>query len=372
MDKTRGGIPMKFQPEIKLFPKGDDLNIISFVILLFSDIFVCVLLFHGLSQQIGQFTTEYEYFPYEYRNMLIQKNWVESNIHDNITDFVLWDTRLTDEISPQKNVLHPKPQEIEILFKEIENDNVLIKSFESYDRLLKNYNNLREKEKKSLNGEKLYSQIEDAKEKFNENSKIETLINTIFANQHDNYTDDIIKFRRAFAIKRTLFDFIFLLPVLVLFVYWNRKSFYRERFIQLTISSHYIIIAFLPILFESIRLIIEVIPKILLKNIFNFLLQLNLITFWYYGLLFFAVVIIVLLIWFLQAKVFTKAHHRIKQYEKNKCMACNTKIDYDHKNCPFCGIQLYTQCTNCGENTINHLPFCMNCGAKSSPPDNLL
>lgn len=353
---------MKIKPTIKLFSNRSDLNLISFVLLLLSDVFIAVILFFGLSQQIDQFTDEYDYFPSEYRSMLIRNDWVENNVLGKMSRKLLNMTRSTYDKNIKIDKLHPKCIEISELFAKLENDTIIIKDFTSYERLLKNYNALNHNEKRSQKGLQLQEQIITLSQSIKNKPKVKNLIETIFTNQKIDYTNEIQNFRKLFALKRTIFDFIFLLPVLAVFILWNRKSYRKEKYIQTIISSHYILVAFLPIFFESIRLIVEVIPKILLKTVYEFLLKLNLITFWYYAVLFLSVVFIVFLIWIFQTKIFTAEKYRIKQYEKHKCMTCNTKIDYREKYCPACGTNLYILCPTCKKETINFLPFCGNCG----------
>jgi len=356
---------MNYSPKIKLISDKNDLNIVSFIVLILSDIFISIILFYGLSQQIEQFTDEYKYFPYEYRNILIDKNWVENNIIEKTAEHILSRKRATYEKINIEYKLHPKCQEIEDVFKEIENDNNLVLSLEEYERLSNNYYTLNKAEKESEAGERLQEEIVTAEKRLKEEQKIDNLIETVFRLQKYDFTKDIIRFRKVFALKRTIFDFVFLLPVLVGFIYWNRRAFKTESYIQVIVSSHYIIVAFLPIFFEIIRLVIEVIPKILLKTIYDFLLKLNLITLWYYAVLLFSVFFIIFIIWFLQTKIFTKEKYSIKQYEKSKCIICNTRVDYSNNNCPACGALLKVKCKNCGKETINNLPYCINCGSKN-------
>ncbi|MBI9098997.1 MAG: hypothetical protein JEY91_11000 [Spirochaetaceae bacterium] len=357
---------MEIKPTIQLYSSRSDLNLISFFLLLLSDVFIAVILFFGLSQQINQFTDEYEYFPYEYRNMLIDNEWVENNVIEKISSKLLGVTRSTFETNKQIEKLHSKCGEIEALFSELENDTSLIKEFSIYDRQLTNYKALNRNEKNSPDGLQLLEQIHALSQSLKDSPRVQKLIETIFTNQKNNYAKDIMKFRKLFALKRTVFDLVFLLPVLAAFILWNRNSFSKGKYIQTIISSHYIIVAFLPILFESIRLIIEVIPKLLLKTVYDFLLKLNLITFWYYGVLLISIGFIVFLIWIFQTKIFTKERYRLKQYEKQKCMSCNTKIDYHEKHCPACGFNLYISCPTCKKDTIIYLPFCIHCGNEIS------
>ncbi len=356
---------MNYSPKIKIISHKNDLNIVSFIVLILSDIFISIILFYGLSQQIEQFTDEYEYFPYEYRNILIDKTWVENNVIEKTAGHILSRKRTTYEKKSTENKLHSKCQEIEDIFKEIENDNNLVLSLEEYERLTNNYYALNKSEKESAAGKILQEEINNAEDNLKEEEKINNLIETVFRLQKYDFTKDIIRFKKVFALKRTIFDFVFLLPVLVIFIYWNRRAFNAESYIQVIVSSHYIIVAFLPIFFEIIRLVIEVIPKILLKTIYDFLLKLNLITLWYYAVLFLSVFFIIFIIWFLQTKIFTKEKYSIKQYEKSKCIICNTRVNYSSNNCPACGALLKVKCKNCGKETINNLPFCINCGSKN-------
>lgn len=353
---------MNFLSRFKLHSDQKVLNFASFVFLIISDIFIMYILFYGLSQQIKQLSDEYDYFPYMYRNMLIEKEWVENNVVSKIADEILQRKRMLYDVSSEKKKLHPVCQEIDAQFKQIIIDKEIIDNIELYDRLQVNYNNLSKKDQEATLGADLINEIGAVKHTLEKNPKISNLIELIFKSQNSDYTNDIKNHRRIFALKRVGLDFAFLLPIIVLFILWNRKAYKKQSNIGLVISSHYVAISFIPILFEIFRLIIEIIPKILFKAIYDYLLKLNLLTLWYYVIVFISVMLLLGIIWILQTKVFTTEKLNINRYKNRRCMHCNNKINYDSKNCPICGVDIYTTCFNCNAKTIKGLQFCKNCG----------
>lgn len=354
---------MKFFPGIRLNSTDNKLNIFSLMFLLLADIFILSILFFGLSEQISQFTTEYDYFPYRYRNMLINHTWVENNIIEEISETVLEEVRSTGE--SKREEIHPACMQIRDSFDEIIKNKALMEKIKAFDRIQKQYDNIsynteRRDEKKALS-----ARIREIERELNGTPEFKKTINLVFKLQKADYTDDLKRFNRIFALKRTAFDFIFILPFLTMLVLWNRRALKKEKSLSVVISSHLILVAIIPLGFELIRLIIEVIPRVILKTIYDFLIKLNLISFWYYAVLLISIALIVFIIWILQTKIFTKKRTQIRKYEKRQCMNCSSKIDYEKEYCPVCGNTVLIKCTSCGKLTVAGLEFCRVCGKRT-------
>lgn len=355
---------MKFFPGIKLNSTDNKLNIFSFMFLLLADIFILSILFFGLSEQISQFTSESDYFPYRYRNMLIEQNWVENNIIEKISDTVLDEVRYADE--SRRGEMHPACMQIRDSFDEIIRNKALIEKIKAGDRLRKQYDNInydisRREEKRALSG-----RIRELERELQGRPEIRKAVSLIFKLQKADYKDDIKRFNRIFALKRTAFDFIFILPFLLLLILWNRRALKKDNSLSVVISSHLILVALIPLGFELVRLIIEVIPRVILKTIYDFLIRLNLISFWYYAVLLISIALIVFIVWILQTKVFTKKRTQIRKYEKNQCMDCSSKISYEKQYCPVCGKAVLIKCAACGKLTVANLDYCQLCGKPRS------
>jgi|GEM_PF-5066186 len=353
---------MNLFPRLRLRSDEKELTAISFAFLLLTDVFVAYILFFGLSRQIEQFSGEYDYFPYRYRGMLIEKTWVENTVIQEIAADSLARARSTREPQDRLAAMHPDCKAIETQLRAISGDPTLFASLEAYDRLRENYAALEVRQQESAEGDRLLADIETMERELKARPAIVGLIESIYRAQGNDYAPAIKNFRRLFAAKRVAFDFLFLLPVVALFILWNRVSQKRESSLNVVISSHYILVSLIPILFEILRLILEVIPTVFLKTVYDLLVSLKLITLWYYAVLFLSIVFVIFVIWILQTKIFTQEKHDVKRYGKGRCMSCDARVDYLADFCPVCGKPLSTECPACGGRTVRGLPFCVKCG----------
>ncbi|MCP4763314.1 MAG: zinc ribbon domain-containing protein [archaeon] len=354
---------MKFLNGFKLISrsKSFSLNLFSFFILILADIFLATIIFHGLSEQIDQITNEYEYFPYQYRQAFIQSTWVENNIIGKISNSVL-DAPIYYEKKKYKK-RHPVCQKFDDRIEFIKKNSELVDLFKKLKRLKKTYQNYDAYQKNKLNlAEPTYKEIQNITKTIQENSIVAGTIDFIFEKQRENYIDDIKRYKRTFAFKRTGCGLLFLIPVIVALCFWNNRSNKRERNLSIIISSHFIIVALLPILFEISRLVLEFLPNVLLKNIYEFLISSKLISIWYYIVIALMIATISLVIWFLQNKVFTQKRYLCNRIQKSKCTQCGLKINYEYQYCPNCGNNLLRVCDLCKELTIDGYDHCQNCG----------
>ncbi len=319
-----------------------------------------VILFFALSEQISQFTSEDEYFPYTYQSMLIEKTWVENNIVDKITETLLYDVRY--DHTPEADDMHPACRAIQLCFDEMKRNKILMEKFDLLERLNTQYDNYGYGKNQEIERELQFEKIIALERQIHDNTLVKKAANLIFQSQKADYKDDIIRFNKIFALKRTAFDFIFILPFLLLLVLWNRRALQKENNLSVVISSHLILVALVPLMFEFIRLIIEIIPRVILKTIYDFLIKLNLISFWYYAVLFISIAIIAFIVWLLQTKVFTTKRMQKRRFEKKQCMHCSAAADYQKEFCPVCGGRVLVTCTGCGKLTVNNMDFCNSCG----------
>jgi len=339
-----------------------ELSPISFLFLILSDICILCLLFASLSAQIKQYPDEYDYFPTTYRSILSNKSWNKDNIVDKICENTLERNLFSKHINAK--AIHPDCKKIEDLLNELSNDSELYKRFEEYKKLKKDYDtnyNLHEAEKR----ETLFLQLETEKNSLYNTPKVNEIINTVFDYQTRDYKPAIRNFKKLFALKRVGLDLAFLIPLIALLLLWNRVSYKKHWSISLTISSHYILLPFIPIMFELVRLIVEVLPENLLKELYDFLVSLKLVGIWYYFAIALSILFIVFIVWLFQTKLFTKEKYFVKRYTSGRCMKCNSKINYNENFCPVCGDSLKIECPDCKKTTVKNLPYCLNCGRKN-------
>lgn len=354
---------MKLTQGFKLISrsKSFSLNLFSFFVLIIADIFLSTIIFYGLSEQINQLTNEYEYFPHKYRQAFIYSAWVENNIINKISDNVL-DAPIYYEKAKHKK-RHPVCDEFDSKIDDIKENEIVVKLFEKRKRLQSVYQNYDDYQKNKLNlAETTYNDIQKITKRIEEYLVVQTTINFVFSEQKKSYVDDIKAYKRIFAFKRTGYGFLFLLPIIGLLYFWNMRANKRGRTLSIIISSHFIIIALLPILFETMRLLLEFLPNVLFKTIYDFLINSRLISLWYYMVILIIVIAITILIWFLQNKIFTQKKYLRNRIQKSKCTQCGIKINYKYEFCPNCGNNLLKNCHHCKELTIEGYEYCQNCG----------
>jgi cell fate (sporulation/competence/biofilm development) regulator YmcA (YheA/YmcA/DUF963 family)/predicted RNA-binding Zn-ribbon protein involved in translation (DUF1610 family) len=341
--------------------KSFSLNLFSFFVLILADIFLATIIFYGLSEQISQLTNEYEYFPHKYRQAFIQSTWVENNIITEISDCVL-DAPIYYE-KPKHKKRHPICDAFDSKINDINGNEAVVKMFEKRKRLQSVYRNYDDYQKNKLNlAEPTYNDIQKITKQIEEHPVVQTIINFVFSEQKKSYINDIKAYKRIFAFKRTGYGFLFLLPIIGLLYFWNVRSNKRGRNLSIIISSHFIIIALLPILFETMRLLLEFLPNVLFKTIYDFLINSKLISLWYYMVIAIIVIAITILIWVLQNKIFTQKRYLRNRIQKAKCTQCGIKTNYRYEFCPNCGNNLLKNCNHCNKLTIEGYEYCQNCG----------
>ena len=136
------------------------------------------------------------------------------------------------------------------------------------------------------------------------------------------------------------------------------------------LTTHISFILIIPIIGHTLTLIYHVIPKTLLKELIEYLVDIGLVSLLNYLSIGLVVLFFGGLIYYIQKRTARLKQERIvkKDYKKivsfSQCFECDYKIDYKKEHCPFCGVKLKESCTSCGEETIKHEPFCSSCGTK--------
>ncbi|OHD65573.1 MAG: hypothetical protein A2096_05575 [Spirochaetes bacterium GWF1_41_5] len=350
--------------QLKSNNKKLSFSIFSLFILFIADLFLISLIFYGLNEQINQLTNPFEYFPYKYKKIFIEDKWVENNIIYNIMIEVLDSDTVFNNKKKHKQK-HDVCKSFDKIIINIRNKKELFDDFKKYRNLITQFGGFDKYEKKRGFADNIYNEIQLMENIIKHKQEITELISFINKYQNYNFESDIKKYKKIYALKRTALGFIFLLPLILLVILWNRKAFLKESEIQIIISSHFLIVSLIPVIFEICRLIYEVLPRVILKTIYDFLIQSKLVAIWYYILILLCTVIIIFIIWFLQQKVFTIKRFLIKRILSNRCSQCGIKVDYSKNFCPNCNNQLRKKCENCNEMKIKDFDYCSNCGKKN-------
>src|SRR5690606_28811921 len=72
-------------------------------------------------------------------------------------------------------------------------------------------------------------------------------IDAVTAAERDQLRADLDRLQRWYPVQRLGMDLVFLLPLLGLFYSWNAASLRRQRPVQTLVSSHLLVVAFIPV-----------------------------------------------------------------------------------------------------------------------------
>ncbi|RFP20490.1 hypothetical protein D0T25_14335 [Duganella sp. BJB488] len=161
----------------------------------------------------------------------------------------------------------------------------------------------------------------------------------------------------------------FLLPLLLLAIFWNSRAIKKEKNISILISSHFILVCSIPVFLRGLYFVYELLPNRLLADLLMYLDGLRLGFLWSYGAIFCGIGGGLLVIFIAQRTLFNPARVRKIRLRKNQCRECGEKLHRtDQAWCEACGAQQCGSCTNCGENYRLSALHCEWCGSKPTTP----
>ena len=372
----------------------------SLIIILFLDIFILASIFDGLDKHTRQLSSPDEYIPYSCREIVVNRDWNPTNRTDNLSDIIRSYNNKYYQIEEKKKERHPICAPYLDLLDKIKNDKELVDLFEDrgkFDReakdLQRDINNLKgaydtsllEAIAKQKQGQAnvdtlkkdvqaktnalntLRAQIEAAEQKINGNEKVKLLWNrleTLQSADREKLKSDLRAMYFWQPVKRLGMQMIFLLPLFAIFYIWNNASIKKNRSIQTMVSSHLLVISFIPIFFKIIETIYDIIPKILLKKLIDLLESLKLVALWNYLVIAVAIAIALFLIYIFQKKLFSRDKLMERRIAKGLCQQCGKHLPPGSNACPFCGFAQFKTCGTCNQPTPVYGKYCKACGKK--------
>lgn len=177
--------------------------------------------------------------------------------------------------------------------------------------------------------------------------------------------DDLRRLNFWYPVKRLGMEMLFLLPLFLVFYFWNSRSIAKQRPFQTLVSSHLIVVTLIPVFFKLVELVYDIIPKKLLKHVLALLESLGLVALWHYLLMGLAVLAALALIYLFQKKLFSREKVVARRIAKGLCQNCNQRLPIDSSACPLCGFVQYRDCKHCGSSTHVYGKFCKVCGQAS-------
>jgi predicted RNA-binding Zn-ribbon protein involved in translation (DUF1610 family) len=372
----------------------------ALTILIFLDLFVLISIFDGLSEHTGQLTSPEQLIPQYCRDIVIEGEWNDTERLTRLTRIVSASTGsyyLPDERERTRE-RHRLCAPIAKHFLAIEDDKGLTASMKEYLRIRQETEQLdSELERmKSAYDTQLLEKIADQgerqanidsirKELADKTAAIEALvqqgklldsslkqderihdlfviIDNITQADRNTLRDDLRQLNFWYPVKRLGMEMVFLLPLVLIFYLWNTRSITTNRPFQALVSSHLLVVVFIPVLIKIIELLYDIIPRKLLKHIIELLESLKLVALWHYLLMGVIILAAMALIYFFQKKLFSREKLMEKRISNGSCQRCGKHLPLETHACPFCGFEQFKPCPHCSKLTYVYGKFCKECG----------
>jgi hypothetical protein len=369
------------------------------VIVLFLDVFILTSIFQGLSDHTRQLVTPYEFIPQHCRDIVIDNEWNEGNRllrtatitskHRGSYSYINRGDSLAE--------VHPVCEPISTLIISIQNDRALSQRLTSYIEhrdqtaeakseferskgaydtslleVIANKNSTSEStialkiQTSELTG-KLNSLAENSAASvslLSQNSLIIEFFSVIENSKQnrDRLLEDLRELNFWYPVKRLGMEMIFLMPLILIFFLWNSKSITANRPYQRLVSSHLLIVVFIPVIFKVIELVYGILPRKFLDNLFDFLESFNLVGLWHYTMMAASIGAALALIYIMQKKIFSQQKITQKRIAKGDCQNCGTHLPASNSACSSCGFKQFRQCSHCHKDTYVYGIYCIECG----------
>jgi RNA polymerase subunit RPABC4/transcription elongation factor Spt4 len=395
--KLRSGIGKLRDNLIKL-GRDQQLSRATLVILIFLDLFILISIFRGLDEHTRQLDAPAERLPEVCRQIAIHGRWNPTNRLDELTGIVNAFSTSHVRIEEEDWELHPLCARFVESIEKVKADVSLARLFEARRR---DQQELRDIERKIGQLESAYAtslgesaagrdegqpgvasiaeeirqqtaamnalraQLADRDARLNQSSPIAALwqeIEALTDADRERLKSDLRKLNFWFPLTRLGMQLLFLLPLFAAFYFWNSASIRRGWRVQTLVSSHLLVVSFIPIFCKIIEVIYDIIPKHLLERILDFLIALHLVAIWHYLIIAFAIGAALALIYVFQKKLFSHEKMLEKRIAKGLCQRCGKLLPAEARACPFCGFGQFETCTHCNGATHVHARYCRECG----------
>jgi hypothetical protein len=370
----------------------------ALVIILFLDLFILIAIFNGLDQHTRQLSSPDDYIPYSCRDIVINRDWNPTNRIDNLSAVILSYSTSYYRIPEKKKDRHPVCAPYLNLLDRIKTDKELGDVFEDRKKFVNEAKDLQreignlkgaydtslleaiakqkegranvEKIKKDVQQKTnalntLKGQIEALELKINGNDKVRALwekLQGLRGEDRERLKEDLRRLYFWYPVKRLAMQMVFLLPIFVVFYLWNNASIRKSRGVQVLVSSHLLVVSFIPIFFKIIDTIYDIIPKKLLKKIIDLLESLKLVAIWHYLVISLAVAVALFLIYIFQKKLFSREKLIERRISRGQCQNCAKQMPAGSQACPFCGFVQFKICPECNRQTHVYGKYCRECG----------
>jgi hypothetical protein len=395
--KLRDGIG-RLRDNLTKLGRDQQLSRATLVILVFLDLFILISIFRGLDEHTRQLDAPAEQVPEICRQIAIHGSWNPTNRLDELSEVVIAHSTSHFRIDEEERELHPLCARFIEPIEKVKADASLTRLFEARRRDQKE---LRDIERKIGQLESAYAaslgesaagrdegqpgvasiardireqtaamnalraQLADRDARLDHSSLIGRLwkeVEALTDEDRERLKSDLRNLNFWFPLVKLGMQLLFLLPLFAAFYFWNGASLRRNRKVQTLVSSHLLVVAFIPIFCKIIELIYDIIPKHLLDRVLDFLVALHLVAIWHYLIIALAVGAALVLIYVFQKKLFSHEKMLEKRIAKGLCQRCGKPLPTNARACPFCGFGQFKTCGHCNQPMHVHARYCRECG----------
>jgi predicted RNA-binding Zn-ribbon protein involved in translation (DUF1610 family) len=369
----------------------------ALAVLLFLDVFILVAVFEGLDAHTAQLVTPSQQVPETCVEMVIERSWSETARLDRLRSAVPYEPTPGAE-QPQRGGIHPTCAPLLDAVDAVGRDAELARALRArsdvqaeirrlevalaslrpaYDTaLLETAARKRdvpsiaaiegELRAKTAALETARGQLGTISAAVEGAPPVATLVARLSALRDEDRVrleSDLRRLRFWFPLKRLGMELLFLVPLLAAFVAWNVRSTRRGVGVQTLVSSHLVVVAFVPVFLKLIEAIYDVVPKRVLARLMAFLVRVKLVAVWHYLVIALATAAALVLIYLLQRKLFSRERLLEKRIAKGLCQDCGRRLPPGAHACPFCGFAQFERCSACGGRAHVRASHCRECGA---------
>lgn len=372
----------------------------TLVILLFLDIFILTAIFNGLDAHTRQLSTPNEYIPSACRQMMIDRTWNPTNRIDNLSQLVNISNNSYDyRPKESQRERHPSCTPYLTLLDRIKNDKAMASNFDERTKAVREAEELQRRigqlkgrydtalletiarqpepatevdatraefKQKSSALNSLKTRIAALDELINADPTVAALWARLQSSQASDRQALLAELRTLnfwYPVKKLGMQMIFLLPLLALFYLWNSASIRNSRGLQTLVSSHLLVVSFIPVFCKLLETIYDIIPKKLLQSLMALLKSMKLVAVWHYLIIALAIGAALFLIYIFQKKLFSREKLLERRISRGECQQCGKRMPAGANACPFCGFVQHQPCCGCSRPTHVHGKFCRECGS---------
>jgi hypothetical protein len=368
----------------------------ALVVLLFLDAFILVSIFDGLEEHTRQLATPGDRVPGTCAEMVLERSWSEAARLDRLAESLPFDP--SPAVERPRPAVHPICAPLLDAVDAIAADAELARALRTrtavqgevraldaalaslrpaYDTaLLESVAGRtdtprigaieRELREKTIALEATRTRLQTVSAGIEEHPRVAALaerLSMVRDADRERLESDLRRLRFWFPLKRLGMELLFLLPLLAAFVAWNARSARRGPGVQTLVSSHLVVVAFVPVFLKLVEAVYDVIPKRLLAALIALLVRLNLVAMWHYLVMAASVAAALVLIYVVQRKLFSRERLLEKRIAKGLCQECGKRLPPGARACPFCGFAQFDRCPSCGGRAHVHASHCADCGA---------